>query len=505
MTFFNADGSKIIPGGPRPRNTLLGNPSPASHTVNRKTAPNPRGRNQHALAVEVHKGSNVESLSKKIERDETLPTPPSAKRQKLDHQVSPTSSGQTDPLDQISPHAISFHASQGTVQPASRPPSASANSQAPCIPMKRNSSSEYWNVESMMDSKPKGKKQRRGDSRGYQADHALLPPSPRMSSMSNPIDISGDESQSANINSREASRPTYRGTARQPPPTVNGTKANTSKPLKERANSTQSPYFSKPGLPAARSNGNVKRKLVTQNSNRETSPGLAQKFVAADGTRRGSDVNASSDADELQSAPTTVGQNADPDAVFTAKDMRTNSPSKQSTSTLKATSPTDDLPFLAPSIIKSDFPSSSAKSPNRGRPSGPVSLDQEAKPPWSIALSAISLPGNLYSNEDLGLVYDEKEGEYHILRQGSRIKATHSSLRIQPKRVNKILWEKEGVRVRLESPRSGAEDNVLDLECASERGLQLLLHRLQISNPLTVASKNRYVVRALERAVVHQI
>ena len=505
MTLFIADRGKIIPGGPQPRNTLSKDPSSAGQAANRKTAPNPRGRNQHVLAVEVHKGSNVDSVSNARGRDETLPTPPSAKRRKLDHRVSPASSGQTDPLDQISPHAISFHASQGTGHRFRRAPSASANSQASGLPLKKIDSSEYRNVESMMNSNPKSKKQRRRDNLVYQADHELLPSSPKYSSMSNPINISGDESQNTNTNSKADTRPAYRGTARQQPPTVNGSKANTSKQLKERGNPTQSPYFSKPALPEPRSNGNVKQKLVNPNSTRENSPGLAQKFIAADGTRRGSDVNASSDGDELQSAPTTVGQNADPDAVFTAKNMRSNSPSKHSSSTLKATSPTDDLAVLAPSTIKSYFASPNTQSRNRGRPSRPVSLNQEAKPPWSVALAAISLPGNLYESDNLGLVYDEIQKIYYIQEQGLRITANYSSLRIQPGKLNKIMWEYSGVRVRLESSRSGTEDNVLDLEFRSEHDVQDLLRRLQHSNSFQVASKTRYVLRTLEQAIMHQV
>lgn len=356
-----------------------------------------------------------------------------------------------------------------------------------------------------MGSKPKSKKQRVNSQQKYQPNFALLPSSPKLSSMSIPIDISGDESQSASRNPKEASRSTYQGTARQPLPTGNGTKANTSKPLGERTTSNHSPFFSKLGPPAPRSNLNVKQKSTSQNSAREKSPGLAQKFVAADGTRRGSDVNASSDADELQSAPTTVGQNADPDAVFTIKDMRSNSPSKHSSSTLKATSPTVDVTDMAPSIIKSDFPSSNAKRRNDGRSSRPVLLDQEAKRPWSVTLAAISLPGTLYKNEDLGLVYDEKEKEYHIRERGERIHSLYSSLRIQPPKLMKIWWERNGVRVRLESSRSGAEDNVLDLEFASERDVQDLLCRLQSLKALTVGSRSKYVFRTLERAFLHQI
>lgn len=499
VPLLNADERKIIPGGPQPRNTLSRAAFPTGPAVNRKTAPNPRNGTQHALAVEIHKGGNVNSTSKTREQDEALPSPPSAKRRKLDHQasqVSPASSGQTDPLDRLSPHAISFHASQGVSRAPSRAPSASANSQASGLPMKRNGSFEYRKVEEMMDSKPKSKKQRRSDNQNYQADHKLLPSSPKRSSMSDPIDISGDESHITKTKPRAALRPTYQGTARQPPPTVNGTKSNSSRSLKDRVHPAQSPYFNQPGLPTPRANGNVKQKLISQNVSREKSPGLAQKFVATDGTRRGSDVNASSDADELQSAPTTVGQNADPGAVFTVKEMRLNSPSKHSSSTLKATPPMHDLTVLPPSTIKSDFSSSNAQSRNGGRPTRSAPRDQEAKPPWSVALAAISLPGALFTADDLGLVYDQKQGEYYIQRHGSAIRTPYSSLQIQPMKLNKILWERTGTKVRLESSRSGTEDNVLDLEFASERDLSDLLRRLQNSKsvPFSVVAKPGYVV-----------
>lgn len=452
-------------------------------------------------------GSNVNSASNTNERDETLPTPPSAKRRKLDRQASPASSDQTDPLDQISPHAISFHTSQSTGQPPSGAPSASGVSHVSGLPLKGYGCPfEYRKVERMMDSKPKSKKQRHNDNRNYPADHGLLPSSPpKRSSMSNPIDISGDESQPVDTNPTEAPRPAYRGTARQPHPTNDEIKSNTSELLKERAKLTQSPYFDRPRLSTNRANGNGKQKISAQLSTREGSPGLAQKFVAENGRRRGSDVNASSDADELQLAPTTVGQNADPDAVFTVKEMRSNSPSKQSSSNLKASTPTDDLAIWAPSTIRSDFARSNTRSQRTSRrPAHPAPCGQEAKPPWSVALAAISLPGRLLKDDALGLVYDHKQNEYYIQMQGSEIRSTHSSLRIRPQKLVKVVWEMAGKRVRLESSRSGTEDNVLDLELVHERNVSDLLKRLQKSNSFTVVGKNRYVVLALERAIMHQ-
>lgn len=451
-------------------------------------------------------GSNVNSASNTNERDGTLPTPPSAKRRKLDRQASPASSDQTDPLDQISPHAISFHTSQSTGQPPSGAPSASGVSQVSGLPLKGYGPFEFRKVERMMDSKPKSKKQRHNDNRNYPADHVLLPSSPpKRSSMSNPIDISGDESQPVDTNPTEAPRPAYRGTARQPHLTNDEIKSNTSELLKERAKLTQSPYFDRPRLSTNRVNGNGKQKISTQLSTREGSPGLAQKFVAENGRRRGSDVNASSDADELQLAPTTVGQNADPDAVFTVKEMRSNSPSKQSSSNLKASTPTDDLAIWAPSTIRSDFARSNARSQRTSRrPAHPAPCGQEAKPPWSVALAAISLPGRLLKDDALGLVYDHKQNEYYIQMQGSEIRSTHSSLRIRPQKLVKVVWEMEGKRVRLESSRSGTEDNVLDLELVLEHNVSDLLKRLQKSNSFTVVGKNRYVVLALERATMHQ-
>ena len=504
-TLSCTDRRKIIPGGPQPKNTLSRSSFATGSGVNGKTVSNPRGKTQHALAVEIHKGSNVHSISNALEKDEFLPTPPSAKRRKLDRQASPASSDQTDPLDQISPHAISFHTSQDISHHPSRAPSASAISQASNHPLKRNGSFEYRKVERMMDSNPKPKKQRHSDNRNYVANHTLLPSSPqKRSSMSNPIDISGDESQTTKPNSQAASHSAYRGTARHPPPTSNSIKSNTSETLKERAKLTQSPYFDKPRPNKNRANGNSKQNIGTQTLTKENSPGLAQKFVAADGRRRGSDVNASSDADELQSAPTTVGQNADPDAVFTAKEMCSNSPSKQSSLTLKASALTDDLAIWPPSTVKSDFVGSNARSRSSGRPTRPISNEQEAKPPWSVPLAAISSPGVLFKNDDLGLVYDPKHEEYYIQMQGSPIRTSHNSLRIRPQKIVRVLWEISGTRIRLESSRSGIEDNVLDLELALQRDLSTLLRKLQTSNSFHVISKNRYVVWALERGVTDQ-
>ena len=500
MTASDADARKSIPRGPQPRNTLSRTKFATGPGVDRKAAPNQRGRIQHALAVEVHKGCNVSSTSKTNERDETLPTPPSAKRQKLDCQASPASSDQTDPLDHIPPHAISFQNSQETSQTHSRAPSASADNQISSRPMKRNGSFEYRHVEQMMDSRQKIKRQRHNDNRNYPADHVLLPSSPtKRSSMSNPIDISGDETHPPIASSKEALAPVCRDTARHELPKINGNKPNISKSLKERANPTHSPYFDKPST--SRANDNTKQNIRTQTLTSETSPSLAQKFVAADGTRRGSDVNASSDVDELQSAPTTVGQSADPDAVFSIKSMRSSSPSKPSSSTVKATSPADNA-ILAPSIIKSDFPSSNARSRKLGRPTRPAPREQEADPPWSVALAAISLPGNLYKDDDLGLVYDQKSGEYYIQRRGSAIRSTHNSLIIQPWKLIKIFWESQG-KVRLESSRNGMEDNVLDLQLTSERDLTDLLQRLQTSKRLMVFGKNRYVIRVSVRTVTY--
>ena len=355
-----------------------------------------------------------------------------------------------------------------------------------------------------MDSNPKSKKQRHSDNRNYTADHILLPPSPqKRSSMSNPIDISGEESQLTKTVSTAAPRSAYQGTARQPPSASSGIKSNTSKSLKERAKPTQSPYFDQFRLDSDRANGNIKQKNTTQSFSREGSPGLAQKFVAADGRRRGSDVNASSDADEIQSAPTTVGQKADPDAVFTVKEMRSQSPSKQSSSTLKASTPADDLAIWAPSTIKSDFATSNAKTQSSGHLTRSAPRDHEAEPPWSVALTAINLPGNHVKNDDLGLVCDAKQNEYYVQMQGSPIKSTHSTLRIRPQKLVKVLWENPGNRIRLESSRSGTEDNVLDLELASERNVPILLERLQLSNHFQVIGKTRYVILPIRQAVMH--
>ena len=446
----------------------------------------------------------MEPISKTYERNETLPTPPSAKRRKLDRQASPASSDETDPLDQISPHAISFYAGKPTGQILSRAPSTTADSQTSGRTMKRSGSFEYRLVEALMDSNPKSKKQRHSDNRNYPADHVLLPSSPsKRPSTTNPIDISRDETRPTATILDEACHPRSRDTARQPTHIIKSLKSNTFNPLKARANRTQSPYFDKSTFPKTRENFNVEQKTSAQIFDRESSPGLASKFIAVDGTRRGSDINASSDADEIQSAPTTVGQNADPDAVFTVKEIHPSSPTKHSSSALRPSTPASDLPRLAPSIIKPSFASSNTKR-SSGRASCPRPQDQEAKPPCSVALAAISLPGNLLKDCDLGLVYDRKEQEYHVQLRGSTIRSTHSSLRIRPRKLVKVTWEKSGKRVRLESSRSGTEDNILDLELGFERDVPDLLKQIQKSYSFSVIGKSRYAFPAIEQAFMDE-
>ena len=356
-----------------------------------------------------------------------------------------------------------------------------------------------------MDSNPKTMRQRYNDNRNYQADHILLPSSPtKHSSISHPPDLSGDQPKSTIIDTSDQTvRPVYRGTARQPPNIVNEIRSNTSKKLKERPGPIRSPYFDNDGSPRIRANGNVKEMKNAQLFNREHSAGLANKFVAVDGTRRGSDVHASSDADEIQSLPTTVGQNADPGAIFTVKEIRPNSPLRQSFSILTTNTDADEHSRLAPSIIKPSFTSSDAKR-SIGRPSRAAQQNKEAKPPWSVSLTAISLPPKLLKDDDLGLVYDQKQNEYYIQLRGSSITSTHGSLRIRPQKLVKVLWEQSGNRLRLESSRSGTEDNILDLEFAHERDITVLLERLGKSGSLMIMGKSRYAFPTFKRGIIYR-
>lgn len=431
-------------------------------------------------------------MSHATEFDELNLAQPSAKRQKTTHPVSSPRSGLSDPLDQLPPDFIHF----GPNHSQSTNGALSIHSQGSGFQIKRTGTSvgslpEFKNVERMMDSNPKNRKNKRGkDSQTSKHDPKLLPSSPKSTSVNHPIDISGDD-EVKEVDSIPAVIPPrrYQGTARNPPLTVSGIqKPNISKAHQSRSTEKRSPYFNS-STPTIDINGKAKQWSIqpaSQSLTGEPTERLAQQFVATDGKRRGSDVNMSSDVDELSAVNTTVGNRADPNAIFSAKNPHLDSNSKDSSSTVRVTSPTKEDGGLPPSTVKpSIFVNGEPKSQISTRPSrGRL---REEKPPWAIDVAAVRIGSRLCQVTDgLALVYDARSQTYGLRKEG---KAT--SFGIQPDKLLRIIFGNSGRKVRFESAKTQHEESTLDLEFRKEKDVKEVVDKLSNESGCKILSRER--------------
>ncbi|KAL2053152.1 hypothetical protein ABVK25_006476 [Lepraria finkii] len=233
---------KIHNGGPRPSNTLNGNPQ--GTRANQAARSGPRRGFQKELQIMPSRGSNVIGMPHAIGVDENFALS-SAKRQKTKHQPSSrtSSSSMDDALDNMPPESVNFGPPSQS-QNGSRAPSAHSQGSGPSLQMGRSASSngslqEYKRVESLMSSDPRStKRQRRRNSQNQQHNHDL--PAPSM--FFNPIDISGGDEMVMNSKPTTAPRVPHQGTMRKPHSTVSA--PNTSKLLQDPSTRKQSPFFS---------------------------------------------------------------------------------------------------------------------------------------------------------------------------------------------------------------------------------------------------------------------
>ena len=399
---------------------------------------------------------------------------PSAKRQKTRHHPSSPESSPSidDAMDGLDPRSISFGAISQS-RSGSRAPSA--QSQGSGRQMTRSTSSngslqEYKNLERLMSSDPRSTKlQRRQNSQNQQQSHGL----PASSSISDSIDISGDEDVIKTDPLPPAfSRLPHRGTMMKYPSTA---QPNTSKAIQTRK---QSRFFTRTGL----LNGSGKQKLSSAMAGDEAEDRLADIFVQVDGRRRRSDVNMSSDVDELSKGGDTVRHLAD---TSTSR-SRQNSPSKPSLST-KLASPTGLSEGLAESNIKpSLFVSSNSKGQSDSRlMNGRL---REKKPSWAIEIAAISYAGAVIKDAGMGLFYNETSKIYIVVRDGKPL-----PLQIRPEKLLNISWGTAGGKARFVSSKSGTDDNMLDIEFRNEKDLSELVKRLEAQSGSKTKPRDRYV------------
>ncbi|KAL8929477.1 MAG: hypothetical protein Q9208_001146 [Pyrenodesmia sp. 3 TL-2023] len=115
----------------------------------------------------------------------------------------------------------------------------------------------------------------------------------------------------------------------------------------------------------------------------------------------------------------------------------------------------------------------------------------EASAPWSIPIRAYNLHGLTHQNDSLGLVYDDRDKSYEIHQSGQNLAKRYPELRIQPGKLQKILWAREGTKIRFHSSKVGTYNGVLDIELCSEKDVQELNAKLQTSDAIFVKGEDK--------------
>jgi len=414
-------------------------------------------------------------MSFSLKSQDTIPPPPSAKRQKIVHVGSSSSSAISidDQFNLVPPDQI-------VLRPAHRTSGDSSQERAPGLLYRGNSRvgevSEYSSLERMMKSHSSPTRQRKRNGSRLSQDDAPIPSQiVDAISGSNHIDMTmEDEVLEVGPGGRKKS--TYQGTAKS------AARRGAEGHLRWNNTDQVSPYFAnapspKGHFPTPKQDSHTSPELLPRRQTEDTN--LRDKFVQTDGLRRGGGQVRSSSPDELARVGNTIGKDSDSNAISL---RHSESPNKDSSSlTFKSV---DTHTGLDPSNIRATTWGSS-------RPLKQTRLAQEAEPPWSVRVSAVNLPGteSMLNDENLGLVYNEKSDCYEIQKSGHLLPAF--SCRIEPKKLQKVVWETGGCRVRCESSRVGSEDTVAEFELSSAKALKDLLDRLQNGNRFKVVGKSR--------------
>jgi hypothetical protein len=206
---------------------------------------------------------------------------------------------------------------------------------------------------------------------------------------------------------------------------------------------------------------------------------LAKKFVQIDGKRRNSDINMSSDLDELQNGGDTVRHLAT---------SRQSSPTKGSHSTIKAASSNELSKGLPESDIKpTDWAKAEPKARNSSHARDGIGRLREKSPSWAIEIAELSYAGQVVNDSGLGLVYKDTSRVYTVISNGKP-----TSVLIQPDKLQSITWGTSGCKVRFGFSKTGTGDNTLDIEFRRERDIAELVKKLHTQSLCKMKACDRY-------------
>ena len=418
------------------------------------------------LAVDVSRGYNVPE-NQVGEIDDSFEAPRSAKRQKLLHQVS-TSSTSSESLDagdvrlRITQYGKSPAISSRTHSFASRDGTRT----------RIGTAGEYRGVEDMMDSNPRNAK-RNNANRPRKASSPLMEAFSRNNSVGTAVeDEPVGAATTATVGFNQEGTEDEQSELTQ----ENGT---TNDDRRASAKQTHSKFFQP----------RSKRSTLPTHGNQD----LRTKFISTEGRVRGNMDHLSSD--ELDGPPT-LGEHAD---VIPLSPHRRRQPvsSKTSVAMVKsASSSLEEQPVERSNIKPTIF---SSQAPSKGRPSRQADFEDEYldenEPLWAVPLVAINLPGQeMHRSSNMKLLYDENGKRYFVEEGGKPLKVSSFFLEVYLRKLQRCWYEESGRRIRFESSKRGIADHILDLELCSEKDLVGLMLRIQNnSTNVKLITEDRFV------------
>ncbi|KAI4209503.1 MAG: hypothetical protein LQ351_007580 [Letrouitia transgressa] len=328
---------------------------------------------------------------------------------------------------------------------------------------------EYKVVEHVMDSRPpKTKRYRVGQEKEGHLDGTSTKRSSLASSETNSVEVldAGRPQQEA--------KTLYKGTARAP--LILEPSGDINHALHAHSTGKQSPHFLPPTSSRTATGGNGSDEIG----------GIHEKAIERRGLRfrdennlRGkwlsSEVNLSS-PDELAAAKPSSRE------LSPVKFAQSASPTKEPSLDLQGSEflKSDIETGLEKSNIQpSHFTKHGVKTTAFRGPAFQNTHSKEKAATWSMPFASFNFNGETRSSNNLAFVFDESGESLNIHEAGRDIAAQEPSLRLQPRKLQKILWAIKGVKIRFVSSKCGVHDNVLDVEMKSADDITVLLQKLQ--------------------------
>ncbi|KAL9612685.1 MAG: hypothetical protein Q9167_002721 [Letrouitia subvulpina] len=140
-------------------------------------------------------------------------------------------------------------------------------------------------------------------------------------------------------------------------------------------------------------------------------------------------------------------------------------------------------------IQPSNFTKHSVSTTILRRPAFQSTYPKEEEATWSIPFASFNFNGETRSSNNLALVFDESGENLNIHEAGKNLAAQEPSLRLQRRKLQKILWAVTGVKVRFVSSKCGVHDHFLDIEMRSAKDVTILLQKLQEGFSIQVLGK----------------